>query len=148
MSAKILLVEDNPDDEFLALRALRQSQVDSDVVVAHDGLEALDVLFGEGASAGNAPLMPEVILLDLKLPKLDGVEVLRRIRADERTRRIPTVILTTSNEAADIESCYDHGCNSFIRKPIDFDQFIEGVRQLGQYWLELNTTSRSVRLEP
>jgi two-component system, response regulator len=138
---KILLVEDNPDDEFLALRALRKNNVANDVVVARDGLEALDYLFGEGAHAGKAPLVPEVILLDLKLPKVDGLTVLRRIRSDERTRRIPTVILTTSGESIDIESCYDNGCNSYIRKPVDFEQFIDAVRQLGLYWLVLNTSA-------
>jgi two-component system response regulator len=140
---KILLVEDNPDDEFLALRALRKNNVANEVIVAHDGLEALDYLFGEGTQAGRERLVPEVILLDLKLPKIDGLEVLRRIRADERTRRIPTVILTTSGETIDIETSYDNGCNSYIRKPVDFEQFIDAVRQLGLYWLVLNTTHRS-----
>ena len=138
MDKTILLVEDNPDDEFLALRALRQNKVANEVVVARDGVEALDYLFGEGSRAGKAPLVPEVILLDLKLPKIDGLEVLRRIRADERTRRIPTVILTTSSERVDIEASYDGGCNSYIRKPVDFEQFIDAVRQLGLYWLVLN----------
>ncbi len=143
MTGKILLVEDNPDDEFLALRALEKNNVANEVVVARDGLEALDYLFGEGSRAGQAPLVPEVILLDLKLPKIDGLEVLRRIRADERTRRIPTVILTTSNETLDIETSYDNGCNSYIRKPVDFEQFIDAVRQLGLYWLVLNRTARA-----
>ncbi len=140
---KILLVEDNPDDEFLALRALQKNKVANEVIVARDGLEALDYLFGEGSQAGNAPPEPEVILLDLKLPKIDGLEVLRRIRSDERTRRIPTVVLTTSGETVDIESSYDFGCNSYIRKPVDFEQFIEAVRQLGLYWLVLNKTAKS-----
>ena len=143
MTGKILLVEDNPDDEFLALRALEKNNVANEVVVARDGLEALDYLFGEGSRAGQAPLVPEVILLDLKLPKIDGLEVLRRIRADERTRRIPTVILTTSNETLDVETSYDNGCNSYIRKPVDFEQFIDAVRQLGLYWLVLNRTARA-----
>jgi len=143
VTGKILLVEDNPDDEFLALRALAKNNVANEVVVARDGLEALDYLFGEGSRAGQAPLVPEVILLDLKLPKIDGLEVLRRIRADERTRRIPTVILTTSNETLDIETSYDNGCNSYIRKPVDFEQFIDAVRQLGLYWLVLNKTARA-----
>jgi two-component system response regulator len=143
VTGKILLVEDNPDDEFLALRALEKNNVANEVVVARDGLEALDYLFGEGSRAGQAPLVPEVILLDLKLPKIDGLEVLRRIRADERTRRIPTVILTTSNETLDIETSYDNGCNSYIRKPVDFEQFIDAVRQLGLYWLVLNRTARA-----
>jgi CheY-like chemotaxis protein len=106
-------------------------------------LEALNYLFGEGTQAGKPPLVPEVILLDLKLPKVDGLEVLRRIRADERTRRIPTVILTTSGESIDIEASYDNGCNSYIRKPVDFEQFMDAVRQLGLYWLVLNTTPRT-----
>ncbi|HTY04190.1 MAG TPA: response regulator [Rhodocyclaceae bacterium] len=139
----ILLVEDNPDDEFLALRALHKNNVANEVIVARDGLEALEYLFGEGARAGKPPLQPEVILLDLKLPKIDGIEVLRRVRADERTRRIPTVILTTSGETVDIEASYDNGCNSYIRKPVDFEQFIEAVRQLGLYWLVLNKTAQS-----
>jgi two-component system response regulator len=143
VDTKILLVEDNPDDEFLALRALRKNNVANEVIVAHDGLEALEYLFAEGAQAGREPLVPEVILLDLKLPKVDGLEVLRRIRADERTRRIPTVILTTSGETVDIEASYDNGCNSYIRKPVDFEQFMDAVRQLGLYWLVLNTTPRT-----
>lgn len=140
---KILLVEDNPDDEFLALRALQKNNVANEVIVARDGVEALDYLFGEGSQAGKAPLEPEVILLDLKLPKIDGLEVLRRIRSDERTRRIPTVVLTTSGETVDIETSYDRGCNSYIRKPVDFEQFMEAVRQLGLYWLVLNKTAKS-----
>lgn len=147
MDTKILLVEDNPDDEFLALRALRKNNVANEVVVARDGAEALDYLFGEGAQAGKGPLTPEVILLDLKLPKIDGLEVLRRIRADPRTRRIPTVILTTSNETIDIETSYDNGCNSYIRKPVDFEQFIDAVRQLGLYWLVLNKSAGSDTLK-
>jgi len=143
LDRKILLVEDNPDDEFLALRALHQNKVANEVVVARDGAEALDYLFGEGSQAGKGPLVPEVILLDLKLPKIDGLEVLRRIRADDRTRRIPTVILTTSGEQIDIEASYDGGCNSYIRKPVDFEQFIDAVRQLGLYWLVLNKTSHA-----
>lgn len=139
MDRKILLVEDNPDDELLTLRALKKNNIDNEVVVAHDGQEALDYLFGEGGRSGRDKLLPEVILLDIKLPKVDGLEVLRRIRADKRTRSVPTIILTTSNETADIETCYDRGCNSFIRKPVDFGQFLEAVRQLGLYWLELNT---------
>ena len=148
MSRKILLVEDNPDDEFLALRALQKNNVANEVVVARDGLEAINYLFGEGSQAGQPPLVPEVILLDLKLPKIDGIEVLRRIRGDERTRRIPTVILTTSGETVDIEASYDNGCNSYIRKPVDFEQFIEAVRQMGLYWLVLNKTAHSDTLAP
>jgi two-component system response regulator len=147
VSGTILLIEDNPDDEFLALRALRKNNVANEVVVARDGVEALDYLFAEGSRAGEKRLVPEVILLDLKLPKLDGLEVLRRIRTDERTRRIPTVILTTSDETIDIETSYDLGCNSYIRKPVDFEQFIEAVRQLGLYWLVLNKTASSDTLK-
>lgn len=133
----ILLVEDNPDDEALTRRALAKNNIQNDVLVAHDGAEALDCLFGTGPHAGR-PLAPEVVLLDLKLPKIDGLEVLRRIRADERTRRLPVVILTSSREERDVVSGYDLGANSYIRKPVDFGQFVEAVRQLGLYWLVLN----------
>jgi two-component system response regulator len=133
----ILLVEDNPDDEALTRRALAKNNIQNDVLVAHDGAEALDCLFGTGSHAGRA-VAPEVVLLDLKLPKIDGLEVLRRIRADERTRRLPVVILTSSREERDVVSGYDLGANSYIRKPVDFGQFVEAVRQLGLYWLVLN----------
>ena len=133
----ILLVEDNPDDEALTRRALAKNNIQNEVVVARDGVEALDCLFGTGGHAGQ-PVSPEVILLDLKLPKVDGLEVLRRIRADERTRRLPVVILTSSREERDVISGYDLGANSYIRKPVDFGQFVEAVRQLGLYWLVLN----------
>ncbi len=135
----ILLVEDNPDDEALTLRAFRKSNILNPVVVARDGVEALDYLFGTGAHAGrDTAEQPQVVLLDLKLPKLDGLEVLRRLRADPRTRLLPVVILTTSNEDRDILSSYQLGANSYIRKPVDFEQFIEAARQLGLYWLVLN----------
>ncbi len=135
----ILLVEDNPDDEALTVRALRKNNISNDVVVARDGAEALDYLFATGAHAGRDPsVMPEVVLLDLKLPKLDGLEVLRRLRADGRTKRLPVVILTSSNEEKDVVAGYDLGANSYIRKPVDFAQFTEAVRQLGLYWLVLN----------
>ena len=135
----ILLVEDNPDDEALSLRALRKNNIKNDVVVAHDGVEALDYLFGTANHAGRDPnLIPQVVLLDLKLPKLDGLEVLRRLRADERTKLLPVVILTSSNEEQDRLRGYDLGANSYVRKPVDFNQFIEAVRQLGLYWLILN----------
>jgi two-component system, response regulator len=135
----ILLVEDNPDDEALTLRALKKNNIMNEVVVARDGAEALDYLFGTGAHAGRAVSdLPQIVLLDLKLPKVDGLEVLRRVRADERTRLQPVAILTTSNEDRDILSSYKLGANSYIRKPVDFEQFMEAVRQLGLYWLVLN----------
>jgi len=135
----ILLVEDNPDDEALTLRALKRNNILNQVVVAHDGVEALDYLFGTGAHAGrDTRIQPQIILLDLKLPRIDGLEVLRRLRADPRTALQPVAILTTSNEESDIVSSYQLGANSFIRKPVDFEQFMEAVRQLGMYWLVLN----------
>jgi two-component system, response regulator len=135
----ILLVEDNPDDEALTLRALRKSNVMNEVIIARDGIEALDYLFANGAYAGrDTRIMPQVVLLDLKLPKIDGLEVLRRLRADERTKLLPVVVLTTSNEQRDIVDSYRLGANSYIRKPVDFVQFTEAVRQLGLYWLLLN----------
>jgi two-component system, response regulator len=135
----ILLVEDNPDDEALTLRALRKANVMNDVVVARDGVEALDFLFARGAWTGRDPTeMPQVVLLDLKLPRLDGLEVLRQLRGDERTRLLPVVILTSSNEEEDRLAGYSLGANSYVRKPVDFAQFVEAVRQLGLYWLLLN----------
>lgn len=135
----ILLVEDNPDDEALTLRAFKKNGILNDVSVVRDGAEALDYLFCSGVYAKrDSALQPELILLDLKLPKIDGLEVLRRIRSDERTKLQPVVILTTSSEERDIISSYQLGANSYIRKPVDFDQFIEAVRQLGLYWLLLN----------
>ncbi|MCK6538940.1 MAG: response regulator [Anaerolineales bacterium] len=135
----ILLVEDNPDDEALTLRALRKNNIANAMSVVRDGAEALDFLFCLGAYAGRNPReMPQVILLDLKLPKVDGLEVLRRIRADERTRLLPVVILTSSREEQDLLQSYSLGANSYVRKPVDFNQFVEAVRQLGLYWLVLN----------
>lgn len=135
----ILLVEDNPDDEELTRRALKKSNVLNEVVVARDGVEALDYLFGTGAYAGKDPDdLPAVILLDLKLPKVNGLEVLRRLREDHRTKLLPVVILTSSKEQQDILSGYSLGANSYVRKPVDFEQFTEAVRQLGIYWLLLN----------
>ncbi|MBS3963448.1 MAG: response regulator, partial [Methylomonas sp.] len=132
----ILLVEDNPDDEALTLRALRKNNILNEVVVVRDGVEALDHLFaGESHSNRASDELPQLVLLDLKLPKLDGLEVLKRIRSDLRTQFLPVVILTTSNEDRDILSSYELGANSFIRKPVDFEQFMEAVRQLGLYWL-------------
>ncbi|MDO3379483.1 response regulator [Geoalkalibacter halelectricus] len=140
MSDKIiLLVEDNPDDIALTLRAMKKNNIANEVVVARDGAEALDWLFGEGVHAGRDPfVLPLLVMLDLNLPKVDGIEVLRRIRACERTRFLPVVALTTSSEQRDIAACYDQGVNSYIQKPVDFQSFIEAVRQLGMYWLILN----------
>jgi two-component system, response regulator len=136
----ILLVEDNPDDEVLTLRALMKNNILNKVIVARDGVEALDYLFGTGSHARrDVSLQPQLILLDLKLPKIDGLEVLRRLRADVRTRLVPVVVLTTSNEERDIISSYELGANSYIRKPVDFEQFMGAVKQLGLYWLVLNT---------
>lgn len=135
----ILLVEDNPDDEALTLRALKQRNILNEVVVVHDGAEALDFLSGAGAHAGrNTDILPAVVLLDLKLPKLDGHQVLQRIRANERTRLLPVVILTSSREDEDVVKAYSHGANSYVRKPVDFTQFAEAVGKLGLYWLVLN----------
>jgi Response regulator containing a CheY-like receiver domain and a GGDEF domain len=135
----LLLVEDSPSDIKLTRRALRQSRITNRLVVAEDGVEALDYLFATGAHAGrDVGDLPSLILLDLKLPRVDGMEVLRKIRADERTRRLPVVILTSSQEEQDIIASYDLGANSYIRKPVDFTQFAEAVRQLGLYWLVLN----------
>ena len=135
----ILLVEDNPDDEALTLRALIKNNISNEVVVARDGVAALDFLFGTGTHAGRDPsLLPALILLDLKLPKLDGFEVLKRLRANPATALLPVVILTSSKEQQDIVDSYGLGANSYVRKPVDFQQFLEGVRQLGLYWLVIN----------
>lgn len=135
----ILIVEDNLDDEALILRALRRNRITNQIVVAHDGVEALDYLFGTGTHAGrDLRLMPQVVLLDLKLPKVDGLQVLRQIRADQRTKLLPVVILTSSDEERDMVSGYALGANSYVRKPVEFSEFVEAVRQLGLYWLLLN----------
>lgn len=135
----ILLVEDNPDDEALTLRALKNNNILNEVNVVRDGAETLDYLFCQGAYAGrDAGLQPAVTLLDLKLPKIDGLEVLKRLRADARTKLLPVVILTSSKEEQDLIAGYNLGANSYIRKPVDFTQFMEAVRQVGLYWLVMN----------
>jgi two-component system, response regulator len=135
----ILLVEDNLDDEALTLRAFKKSNVSNKVVVARDGAEALDYLFGTGPHADrDTGIQPEIILLDLHLPKVDGFEVLERLRADQRTKLLPVVVLTSSGEEQDVARVYGLGANSFIRKPVDFEQFVTAVQQLGLYWLVLN----------
>ena len=136
----ILLVEDNPDDAALTLRALEKNEITNDMVkVAGNGVEALDYLFGMGEYSGrDTTAQPQLILLDLKMPKMDGIEVLRRLRQDDRTRLLPVVVLTSSDEKEDIVKIYNLGANSYIRKPVDFDEFTEAVRQLGVYWLRLN----------
>jgi len=135
----ILLVEDNPDDEMLTIRAFRKNNITNEVIVARDGVEALDYLFGAGKYAGRDTTdLPQVVLLDLKLPKMDGLEVLRRIRADERTHYLPVVILTSSKEDQDLISGYRLGANSYVRKPVNFEEFIQAALQLGLYWLLLN----------
>jgi len=135
----LLLVEDNPDDEALTLRALRKHNLANKIVVARDGQEALDYLFCEGQFAErDRDELPQVILLDLKLPKVDGLQVLERLRGDPHTHRVPVVILTSSNEEQDMLRSYDLGANSYVRKPVDFEQFLEAARQLGLYWLVLN----------
>jgi two-component system response regulator len=138
-SGIILLVEDNPDDVDLTLRAFKRSKIANEIIVARDGTEALDYLFGTGSHVvRESRPAPEVVLLDLNLPKVNGLEVLRRLRADERTRRLPVVVLTSSSEESDIVRSYDLGANSFVRKPVDFAQFLEAAAQLGLYWLVLN----------
>ena len=135
----ILLVEDNPDDEALAIRALKRHHVSNQVIVAHDGVEALEYLFCTGMYAErDINFKPTVVLLDLKLPRVDGLEVLRRLRGDDRTKLLPIVVLTTSSEEQDMLNSYSLGCNSYIRKPVDFVQFSEAIRQLGMYWLLMN----------
>ncbi|RIE10413.1 response regulator [Candidatus Cryosericum odellii] len=143
MSGKsILLVEDNPDDVALTLRALKKNNIANEVIVARDGEEALEYLTATGKYAGRpAADLPQIVLLDLKLPKVGGLEVLRAMRADPHTRLLPVVVLTSSSEEGDVIASYDLGANSYIRKPVDFNQFQEAVRQLGLYWLVLNQTA-------
>ncbi|HEX9758794.1 MAG TPA: response regulator [Nitrospiria bacterium] len=137
--SSILLIEDNPDDEALTLRAFKKNNIKNEVVVVRDGVEALDYLFGTGSFTGrDVTILPQIILLDLKLPKMDGFEVLKRIRMDERTKLLPVVILTSSKEDQDLVNGYKLGANSYVQKPVDFAQFTEAVRQLGLYWLILN----------
>lgn len=140
-SRHILVVEDNPDDEALTLRALRTHHICNEVAVVRDGAEALDYLFCRGRYAQRHPAsLPQVVLLDLRLPKLDGMDVLRALRAEDSTRHLPVVILTSSDEERDIVESYRLGVNSYVRKPVDFNEFMEGVRQLGLYWMLLNRT--------
>ncbi|OHD56034.1 MAG: two-component system response regulator [Spirochaetes bacterium GWF1_51_8] len=135
----ILLVEDNPSDVELTKRAFKKSSVVNNLIVVNDGQEAIDYFFGTGQFEGrDTSIQPTVILLDLKLPKIDGITVLRRLKSDELTRKIPVVVLTTSSEDSDLEACYELGVNSYIRKPVDFIQFAEVVSQLGLYWMVLN----------
>lgn len=139
-----MLVEDNPDDEALTLRALRKNKISNQVIIARDGVEALDYAFGTGAYANrDMSSMPQVVLLDLKLPKMDGLQVLKRLKADARTQLIPVVILTSSKEETDLIAGYRLGANSYVRKPVDFNEFNETVRELGTYWLTLNQPAPS-----
>ena len=141
----ILLVEDNPDDAALTLRAFRKSNVLDRVVVVRDGIEALDYLFATGSHAGRYPrAMPQLMLLDLKLPRVDGLEVLRRMRADERARLVPVVILTSSKEQQDMLDGYGFGANSYVQKPVDFARFVQAVEQIKSYWLFLNESPEMV----
>lgn len=143
----ILLVEDNPDDEALTVRALRKNNIKNEVIVAHDGAEALDYLSGTGKYAGrDTRFVPQVVLLDLNLPKVDGLEVLRQLRALEHTKLLPVVVLTSSNEERDRIRSYGLGANSYVRKPVDFNEFMEAARQLGLYWLVLNEPPPSTRV--
>lgn len=141
---EILLVEDNPDDVELTRRAFRKSQFENEIVVARDGIEALDYLLGTGEHREREALgLPQLVLLDLKLPRLDGLQVLERMRGNPKTKLLPVVILTSSTEPRDLVSGYSYGANSYIRKPVDFEEFVEAVRQIGQYWLLLNQPAPS-----
>lgn len=134
----ILVVEDNPDDEALIVRALTKNHLANEIVVKHDGAEALEYLLPEGVSPDRMPELPQVVLLDIKLPKVSGMEVLKRLRANERTKYLPVVILTTSDEEQDRFRSYDLGANSFVQKPVEFTEFMDAVRELGLYWMVLN----------
>ena len=143
----ILLVEDNPDDELLTLLAFKENNIVNEVVVARDGAEALDYLFGdETDNTQESKRLPHIILLDLKLPKVDGLQVLQQIRSHPRTRLLPVIILTSSKEEVDIVKSYQLGANSYVRKPVDFEQFSEAIKQLGMYWLALNEASSKISL--
>ena len=145
-STSILLVEDNPDHEMLTIRALKKAHVLNEIIVAHDGAEALELLFGvEGEPERKPAPVPQLVLLDLKLPKVDGLEVLRRLRANPRTKLVPVVVLTSSDEEADVVSSYKLGANSYVRKPVDFVEFMEATKQLGLYWLVLNEAPRAAK---
>ncbi|HEX7662986.1 MAG TPA: response regulator [Polyangiaceae bacterium] len=134
----ILLVEDNPDDEALTLRALKKNNIANEVVVARDGAEALDVLFATGAHVHRAGVFPALVLLDLNLPKIDGLGVLKRLRADERTKMLPVVVLTSSKQDDDIVASYSNGANAYVRKPVEFADFMDAMKTLGMFWLLLN----------
>jgi two-component system response regulator len=134
----VLLVEDNADDELLTIRAFRKNNLRNEIVVARDGVDALDYLFATGSHADREPGLPEMVLLDLKLPRIDGLEVLRRIRADRRTALLPVVVLTSSKQEEDLLRSYELGANSYVRKPVEFEAFVEAVRNLGLYWLVVN----------
>ena len=142
----ILLVEDNPDDLALTLRALRKSTIPNEVIVAKDGVEALEYLFPEKNTHPRSSELPQLIVLDLKLPKVSGLEVLKRLRSEDKTKLLPVVILTTSNEKQDIIDCYDSGANSYIRKPVDFSKFYKIMHEVGSYWLSLNENTPWRRL--
>ena len=145
-NTSILLVEDNPDHEALTIRALKKAHVMNDIIVAHDGAEALEMLFGAEGDLGRRPLpAPQLILLDLKLPKVDGLEVLRRLRDSARTKLVPVVVLTSSDEEGDVVTSYNLGANSYVCKPVDFVQFMEATKQLGLYWLVLNEVPKAAR---
>ena len=145
-NTNILLVEDNPDHEALTIRALKKAHVLNEIIVAHDGAEAVELLFGAEGEPGRPPIpVPQLVLLDLKLPKVDGLEVLRRMRSDARTKLIPVVVLTSSDEEGDVVTSYRLGANSYVCKPVDFVQFMEATKQLGLYWLVLNETPKAAR---